>query len=130
MRVAKKPMLESYWVRRESQSKGPSISFSNEDEVNLHYSHCDALVIQVVIACNIFKRMLVDNKISVNVLFENAFNQMEIDHLWTPMFESLYVFTGNNIIHRGKITLVVEVEKEPLVVRNYIEFLIISIMEF
>ncbi|KAL2466205.1 Uncharacterized protein Adt_42056 [Abeliophyllum distichum] len=52
--------------------------------------------------------------------------KIEVDHPWTPMSESLYGFIGDNIIPREKIILVVEVRKEPLVARNFMEFLIID----
>ncbi|KAL2454434.1 Uncharacterized protein Adt_48065 [Abeliophyllum distichum] len=42
------------------------------------------------------------------------------------MSESLYGFTWDIINPRGKITLTVEVGKEPLIARNFMEFLIID----
>ncbi|KAL2471312.1 Uncharacterized protein Adt_39448 [Abeliophyllum distichum] len=94
IRAAKKPTLESFWVGREAKSLSPTITFGFEDETNIQYPYCDALEIQILIAINVIKRMLVDNESLVNILFGSAFNQIEVDHPWTPISESLYGFTG------------------------------------
>lgn len=57
------------------------------------YHHCNALVVRTVIAHNSLRDMLVDTCSCVNILFESAFVQMQLDHSWTPMAESLYGFT-------------------------------------
>ncbi|KAL2531861.1 Ribonuclease H [Abeliophyllum distichum] len=68
IRVAKKLTLENYWVRRKTKSLVPTITFRDEDEANVHCPHYDALVVQVVIAQNTIKCMLIDNESWVNIL--------------------------------------------------------------
>lgn len=46
--------------------------------------------------------MLVDNGSLVNIIFLAIFNVMEVDHVLMPMSSSLYGFTGDSIIPRGK----------------------------
>lgn len=66
------------------------------------------LVVRVVVAQNILKRMLVDNGSSVNILFPSTFDKMILNHELTPTITHLYRFTKDSIIPRRKITLAVE----------------------
>lgn len=45
----------------------------------VHYLHCDALVVRVVVALQSLKRMLVDNDSSVNIKFGATFDKMEVN---------------------------------------------------
>ncbi|KAL2466512.1 Uncharacterized protein Adt_42363 [Abeliophyllum distichum] len=52
--------------------------------------------------------MLVDDGSTVNILFDSAFNQMEVDHEVTAIFDPLFGFTGDSLIPRGWMTLAVD----------------------
>lgn len=64
---------------------------------------------QAIIVHNGFKCMLVDNGSIVNILFESAFDQMQVDRFWLPMVEPFYSFTGDSLIPKGHITLIIEI---------------------
>lgn len=54
---------------------------------------------------NGLKRMLVDNRRLVNILFGTTFEKMSVDHKLTPITSSLYGFIGEIIILRGRLLL-------------------------
>jgi ribonuclease HI len=70
--------------------------------------------------------MLVDNGSSVNIIFGATFDKMEVDHELSPINSPLFGFTGDSIVPRGKITLAMEIGAEPLVTRNFMEFLVVD----
>lgn len=70
--------------------------------------------------------MLVDNGSSLNIQFRSTFNQMRVDHPWVPMAELLFDFTGDALIHRGRITLAIEIGLEPILFYGYMDFLIVD----
>ncbi|KAL2517944.1 Uncharacterized protein Adt_14191 [Abeliophyllum distichum] len=82
------------WQVHGHRPKAPLISFTEEDEVGIHYPHCDALVVRAIVVRNRLGRMLVDDLSTVNILFGNAFDQMEVDHEVTAISEPLFGFTG------------------------------------
>ncbi|XP_022864597.1 uncharacterized protein LOC111384542 [Olea europaea var. sylvestris] len=126
-REAKHPPLTSYIVDSNSRrNQVPPIIFTQEDAEGVHFPHCDALVVRVVIARNGLKRMLVDNGSSVNILFQSAFDKMILDHQLTPTTTPLYGFTGDSITPREKITLALEMRESPQATINFMEFLIVD----
>lgn len=92
----------------------------------VHYLHCDALVIRTVMARNMLEQILEDNGSSVNIIFRYAFDKMDVDHELTPVNTPLYGFIGDNIISRGRITLVVEIGKPSQIVLNFMRFLVVD----
>lgn len=60
------------------------ITFTHEDTVGVHYSHCDALVVKAIVAKNGFNCMLVDNGSYVKILFGAAYDKMLTGHELTP----------------------------------------------
>lgn len=73
----------------------------------MHYFHCDVLVLRMILAHNRLKCMLVDNGSSLNIIFKITYDRMMVDHKLTSMTSPLFRFIGDNIIPKGKITLVV-----------------------
>ncbi|KAL2512637.1 Uncharacterized protein Adt_18237 [Abeliophyllum distichum] len=96
-KAAREEPVES-WKVHGHRPKEPLISFTEEDEAGIHYPHCDALVVGTIVARNRLGRMLVDDGSSVNILFGNAFDQMEVDHEVTAISEPLFGFTGDGLI--------------------------------
>ncbi|XP_073133622.1 uncharacterized protein [Henckelia pumila] len=73
------------WSRRESlgveegrQGAGPIITFGPQDLEGVNLPHNDALLIQARIANYDVRRVFVDSESSVNVLFQEAFEQMDL----------------------------------------------------
>ena len=56
----------------------PVISFIEKDARRVHHPHDDALVINLTIANYNTRRVLVDNRSSVDILYYLAFQQMRI----------------------------------------------------
>ena len=57
----------------------PAISFTEKDARQLHHPHDDALVISLSIAGFNTRQVLVDNGISVDILYYLTFQQMRVD---------------------------------------------------
>ena len=72
-------------------------------------------------------RVLIDNESSVDIIYLSAFQQMKLDKKRTRPFTSpLVSFTGNRIISRGIITLIVIARTYPAQVTKEIDFLIVD----
>ncbi|KAL2498252.1 Ribonuclease H [Abeliophyllum distichum] len=124
-KAAREEPVES-WQVHGHRLKAPLISFTEEDEAGTHYPHCSALVVRVVVVRNRLGRMLVDDRSAVNILFDSAFNQMDVDHELTAISEPLFDFTGDSLIPRGRITLAVDFGEPPRYLRKFMEFLIVD----
>lgn len=69
---------------------------------------------RAIVAQNGLKRMLVDNRSSVNIIFGAICDKMEVDH------------TSDNIIPKGKITFAVEIGTTALTPLHVMEFLVVD----
>ncbi|XP_074591091.1 uncharacterized protein LOC141846979 [Curcuma longa] len=77
--------------------------------------HDDALVIRATIANYDVARVFVDTGSSVNVLYKDAFDRMQIDeNEMQPMATSLFGFSGHEVRPLGQIRLPLSLGKEPL----------------
>ena len=92
----------------------PAISFTDEDAERIHHPHDDAIVITLLIADYITRRVLVDNGSSANILYYLAFQQMRLgrDQL-RPVCSSMIGFGGMKVQPVGTITLPVVVGSYP-----------------
>ena len=54
------------------------ITFTNEDLKGMHLPHDDTLVVSSIIANLNIQRILVDNRISADILFISTFDKMKI----------------------------------------------------
>ncbi|KAL2465863.1 Uncharacterized protein Adt_41714 [Abeliophyllum distichum] len=70
--------------------------------------------------------MLVIDGSAVNILFDSAFDQMDVDHELTAISEPLFGFTGDSLIPRGRITLVVDFGEPPCHLKKFMEFFIVD----
>ncbi|KAL2542840.1 Uncharacterized protein Adt_03818 [Abeliophyllum distichum] len=96
------------WQVHGHRPKALLISFIEEDDAGLYYPRCDALVVRTVVARNGLGRMLIDDGSAVNILFDSTFDQIDVDHELTAIFEPLFDFTGDNLIPRRRISLAVD----------------------
>lgn len=123
-REAKDPQMESFTVsngKTSNRRKVQPITFTQNDTTGVHYPHCDVLVIIAVVARNSFKRMLMDNRSSINIIYGATFDKMEVDHELTSVG-----FTDESIIPRGKIILATKIGVAPLMAHNFMEFSMID----
>lgn len=61
------------------------IMFTQDNAAMVYYLHYDAMVVRIVVARNGLKRILVDNRSSVNIIYRPIFNKMEVDHKLTSV---------------------------------------------
>ena len=92
----------------------------------VHHPHTNALVIIVKIANNIVHRMLVDNGSAVNILFWNVYQKTRLTRSDLSLVTSpLCGFTGDHVIPKGTIKLVIMLGDYPRVSTVVTEFLVI-----
>ncbi|KAL2533015.1 Uncharacterized protein Adt_06366 [Abeliophyllum distichum] len=121
--------LMTNWLinsRPSGSSKEDHISFIEEDMKRVHYLHCDALVVLVVVARNRLGRRLVDNDSSVNVIFLSTYEQINIDIPLEPSTEPLYLFTRDCVTPKGIVRLAVTMGEEPLATHIFMKFLVVD----
>ncbi|XP_073138248.1 uncharacterized protein [Henckelia pumila] len=101
------------WSRRESlgveegrQGAGPIITFGPQDLEGVNLPHNDALLIQARIANYDVRRVFVDSGSSMNVLFQEAFEQMNLQgYELSPVKTALYGFAGHTVQPQGEMLL-------------------------
>lgn len=92
----------------------PTISFGPEDLQGIETPHDDALVIQATIANYKVSRIFVKTRSSINVLFREAFNQMQIDlNELRPMNTALFGFVGHEVQPLGQVNQPISIGEEP-----------------
>ena len=105
----------------------PSITFVDEDARRLHHPHDDAIVITLMIASYLTRRVLVDNGSLRDILYYLAFQQMKIDkELLCPTNIPLIGFGGMKVLPVGTIFLLVVVGTYPQHITEEVNFLIID----
>ncbi|XP_074569642.1 uncharacterized protein LOC141826298 [Curcuma longa] len=107
--------LETYSIgTNRSIEPSPAIYFGPQDLEGVATPHDDALVIRATIANYDVARVFVDTGSSVNVLYKDAFDRMQIDgDELHPMATSLFGFSGHEIRPLGQIRLPLSLGKEP-----------------
>ena len=99
--------------RRSPKTRGidePTISFTDEEVERIHHPHDDAIVITLLIADYITRRVLVDNGSSADILYYPTFQQMRFrQDLLRPACLLLIGFGGMKEQSIGTITLPVVV---------------------
>ncbi|XP_075503967.1 uncharacterized protein LOC142541295 [Primulina tabacum] len=82
------------------------ISFGPEDLIGVNLPHNDALVIQARVANYDILRVFVDSGSSVNVIFKDAFAQMDLQGFHLEAVETaLFGFDGHVVYPEGEIVL-------------------------
>ncbi|XP_073119997.1 uncharacterized protein [Henckelia pumila] len=85
---------------------GPTLSFGPEDLKGVANNHNDALVIRAMVANYDVARIFMDSGSSVNVLFQEAINQMDLgQYRIEPVVTSLFGFTSHAIRPVGLVYL-------------------------
>ncbi|KAL2461610.1 Uncharacterized protein Adt_45030 [Abeliophyllum distichum] len=96
------------------------IMFTEKDEVGVHYLHCDALVVHVIVAMNRLGRMLVDDGSTGNILFGSTFDQIDVDLELTAISEPLFSFTGDSLVPQERIILIVDFRESPCHLKKFV----------
>ncbi|XP_073030703.1 uncharacterized protein [Primulina eburnea] len=97
---------ESFGVDDAVRSEGPVISFGPRDLQGVSLPHNDALVIQAKMANYDIRQVFVDSGSSVNIIFQEALDQMNLeDYQLRPVETALFGFSGHTVYPRGEITL-------------------------
>ena len=104
-----------------------AITFTNEDAERIHHPHDDAIVITLLIADYITRRVLVDNGSSADILYYPAFQQMKLgrDQL-RPVNSPLVGFGGMKVQPVGTISLSVVVGAYPQQITKSVNFLVVD----
>ena len=88
--------------------------FSEEDARRVKQPHDDPLVIMVMIKRFNTRRVLVDNRISANIIYISAFQQLKVDPKRLCPFESpLVSFSEDKVYPKGIVTLTVTASSYP-----------------
>lgn len=86
--------------------KAPLLNFGPKELTGVIFPHSDALVIRTTIANYEVAWVLVDSGSSVNVLFQEAFNRMQLEEAQVEAIAmALFGFIGHAIHSVGQITL-------------------------
>ena len=89
--------------------------------------HDDALVVTINIAGFTTRRVMIDNRSSVDILYLPAYQQMKFDKdKLQPMEAPLIGFTGDKVCPIGIITLPITVGTYPKTISKTVDFLIIN----
>lgn len=82
------------------------ITFMEDKAKRIHHPYFDVLVVNLEIERHKFKRNLIDNRSSDDIIFARTLSQMNIlDKTFWPVKNNLCDFVGNEVIHLGQITL-------------------------
>ena len=103
------------------------ITFTDEDVERIHHPHDDAIVITLLIADYITRKVLVDNRSSTDILYYPAFQQMRLgrDQL-RPVNSPLVGFGGMKVQSVGTISLSVVVRVYPRQITEDVNFLMVD----
>lgn len=98
---------ERFWnlsTVKTARYNSADVAFNEEDVNRVHFLHNDALVVEAIIRNDTVCKILVDNKSSVNLLYTNCVEKMEIlkEQLEKTSWP-LYGFTGDSV--QGTIRL-------------------------
>ena len=104
-----------------------NIDFSERDGHNIRQPHDDLLVIMLKVEELNIHRVLIDNRSSTDIIYLPAFQQMKLDKKRIRPFTSPLVnFTGDRIVPRGIVTLIVIAGTYPAQVTKEVDFLIVD----
>ncbi|XP_073137385.1 uncharacterized protein [Henckelia pumila] len=107
---------------------GPTLSFGPSDLKGLSdTTHNDALVIRALVANYDVTRIFVDSGSSINVLFQETINQMDLgEYKVEPVETSLFGFTGHAIRPTGLINLPLTLSKDHTSKTRIVSFVIVD----
>ncbi|XP_056698713.1 uncharacterized protein [Spinacia oleracea] len=106
----------------------PVIAFTSDDCRGIIYPHDDPLVLELEIANFPVKRCLIDGGSSANIIFWEAFTQLNIDHGELARVSYPVIgFSGASVYPEGSIRLPVQVGRGSSVRDLMVDFLVIKV---
>ncbi|KAK3013207.1 hypothetical protein RJ639_010395 [Escallonia herrerae] len=106
----------------------PTISFSKEDVGDTKMPHDDPLVVTLRVGNFDVKRILVDNGSSVEVLFYEAFQKINISSNRLHKIDTpLYGFSNHPVACEGIITLPITVGNPPAQAQLMLDFMVVHV---
>ncbi|XP_024031072.1 uncharacterized protein LOC112094456 [Morus notabilis] len=121
---------ERFWtlsVTKVAKFSITDVAFTEEDANGVHFSHNDALVVEVIIGNHTVCRILVDNGSSMDILYTDCFGKMgipkeQLEKTTRPLFG----FTGDSVIPQGTIRLPITVGERPRQATTVANFVVIK----
>ena len=93
----------------------------------VRHPHEDGLLVMAKIANNLVHKILVDNGSAVNILYWEAYQKAGLTQTdQNPTTSPIYNFSGDHVISKGNIKLVVTLGEHPQVATIVIEFLAVN----
>ncbi|XP_012836530.1 PREDICTED: uncharacterized protein LOC105957147 [Erythranthe guttata] len=126
LQTIKKAEVNQISVKAEAH---PIISFGPHDCCALDTPHADALVITSNVAGYDVSRIFVDNGSSVNVLFHDCLQRMDLEVDVAPVSTMLYGFNGGSVRPLGQVKLTVSLGTAPLVKIKTVNFMVVDAPE-
>ncbi|KAL0411344.1 UNVERIFIED_CONTAM: hypothetical protein Slati_3724100 [Sesamum latifolium] len=111
----------------EAMEDAPLIQFRRAKRSGPKTSHNDALVITALLANYELGRIFIDSGSSADILFGEAYGEMQLGTSPLKMNTSLYGFTGEVIHHRGMISLPLTLETENARRACMLKFLVVDV---
>ncbi|XP_057787896.1 uncharacterized protein LOC131005100 [Salvia miltiorrhiza] len=104
----------------------PEISFGPKDERPLIHPHTNALVCTVELALCLVHRTFVDTESSVNILYQDCLEAVNINAQLKQTTDPLYGFPGEMVMPAGQIELPLTMGSPAAKQTRIVEFLVIS----
>ncbi|KAM6569115.1 hypothetical protein CsatB_017100 [Cannabis sativa] len=111
-----------------SQVGEPTITFTEENAVNVRFPHNDPLVMEIQIANKTVAQTMIDNGASTNILFKAPYEKMGLQRKdLIPCTQSVYGFSGQSVAPLGKIRLPLTVGQASRSITVMTQFLVIDV---
>ncbi|XP_073153997.1 uncharacterized protein [Henckelia pumila] len=120
--------LSNMEIADQAVQTGPTLSFGPGDLKSLSdTAHNDALVIRALVSNYDVARIFVDSGISVNVLFQETINQMDLgEYKVEPVVKLLFGFIGHAIRPIGLINFLLTLGKDRTIKTRIVSFIIVD----
>ena len=108
-------------------SKNDNIIFSKRDASGIKQPHDNPFVITLEIEGFNMRRVLIDNRSSVDIMYMTTYQRLRLDPKQLRPFKSpLVTFSGDRIYPKGIISLSIITGMHPAQVTKQVDFLIID----
>ncbi|XP_058215768.1 uncharacterized protein LOC131326877 [Rhododendron vialii] len=103
------------------------IIFSEEDLKGIQIPHDDPLVITIVIANYLTRRVLIDSGSSADILYLHTYDQLKVGReRLRPMASPLVGFAGTPVYPAGQIALPITMGEEKSQITRMIDFIVVD----